>query len=167
MDPLQTSIEYLKGIGPNRAALLREELGIRTYQDLLHFFPNRYIDRSRFYAVNQLPQNNAEVQIKGEIIQIKTVPQKRGKRLVAVFSDGSSQMELVWFRGHKWIQEQLKLNTPYVAFGRLSWYGSKANMPHPELTLETEYETSNIGALHPVYPSTEKCKNSRFKENDL
>lgn len=76
MDPLQTSIEYLKGIGPNRAALLKEELGIRTYQDLFHFFPNRYIDRSRFYAINQLPQNNAEVQIKGEIIQIKTVPQK-------------------------------------------------------------------------------------------
>ena len=159
MDPLQTSIEYLKGIGPNRAALLREELGIRTYQDLLHFFPNRYIDRSRFYAINQLPQNNAEVQVKGEIIQIKTVPQKRGKRLVAIFSDGRSQMELVWFRGHKWIQEQLKLNTPYVAFGRLSWFGSKANMPHPELTLEAEYEASNIGALHPVYPSTEKLIN--------
>ena len=159
MDPLQTSIEYLKGIGPNRAALLREELGIRTYQDLLHFFPNRYIDRSRFYAINQLPQNNAEVQIKGEIIQIKTVPQKRGKRLVAIFSDGRSQMELVWFRGHKWIQEQLKFNTPYVAFGRLSWFGSKANMPHPELTLEAEYEASNIGALHPVYPSTEKLIN--------
>jgi ATP-dependent DNA helicase RecG len=159
MDTLQTSIEYLKGIGPNRAALLREELGIRTYQDLLHFFPNRYIDRSRFYAINQLPQNNAEVQVKGEIIQIKTVPQKRGKRLVAVFSDGRSQMELVWFRGHKWIQEQLKLNTLYVAFGRLSWFGSKANMPHPELTLEAEYEASNIGALHPVYPSTEKLIN--------
>ena len=159
MDPLQTSIEYLKGIGPNRAALLREELGIRTYQDLLHFFPNRYIDRSRFYAINQLPQNNAEVQVKGEIIQIKTVPQKRGKRLIAVFSDGNSQMELVWFRGQKWIQEQLKLNQPYVAFGRLSWYGNKANMPHPELTLESEYEASKIGALHPVYPSTEKLIN--------
>ena len=159
MDPLQTSIEYLKGIGPNRAALLREELGIRTYQDLLHFFPNRYIDRSRFYAINQLPQNNAEVQVKGEIIQIKTVPQKRGKRLIAVFSDGNSQMELVWFRGQKWIQEQLKLNQPYVAFGRLSWYENKANMPHPELTLESEYEASKIGALHPVYPSTEKLIN--------
>jgi len=125
----------------------------------LHFFPNRYIDRSRFYTINQLPQNNAEVQIKGEIIQIKTIPQKRGKRLVAVFSDGHSQMELVWFRGHKWIQEQLKLNTPYVAFGRLSWFGSKANMPHPELTLEAEFEASKIGALHPVYPSTEKLTN--------
>jgi ATP-dependent DNA helicase RecG len=159
MDLLQTSIEYLKGIGPNRAALLKEELGIRTYQDLLHFFPNRYIDRSRFYAINQLPQNNAEVQIKGEIVQIKTVPQKRGKRLVAVFSDGRSQIELVWFRGHKWIQEQLKLNAPYVAFGRLSRFGSKANIPHPELTLQVEYEASNIGALHPVYPSTEKLAN--------
>ena len=83
MDPLQTSIEYLKGIGPNRAILLREELGLRTYQDLLHFFPNRYIDRSRFYPLNQLPQNNAEVQVKGEITQIKTMPMKRGKRLVA------------------------------------------------------------------------------------
>ena len=159
MDPLQTSIEYLKGIGPNRAALLREELGLRTYQDLLHFFPNRYIDRSRFYPLNQLPQNNAEVQVKGEITQIKTVPMKRGKRLVAFFSDGTSTIELVWFRGHKWIQEQLKLNTPYVAFGRLSWYGSKANMPHPELTLAEEYEATKMGALHPVYPSTEKLIN--------
>ena len=71
MDLLQTSIEYLKGIGPNRAALLKEELGIRTYQDLLHFFPNRYIDRSRFYTINQLPQNNAEVQIKEKLFRLK------------------------------------------------------------------------------------------------
>ena len=159
MDPLQTSIEYLKGIGPNRAILLREELGLRNYQDLLHFFPNRYIDRSRFYPLNELPKNNAEVQIKGEITQIKTVPMKRGKRLVAHFSDGNSTLELVWFRGHKWIQEQLKINTPYVAFGRLSWYGNKPNMPHPELTLATEYEATKMGALHPVYPSTEKLIN--------
>ena len=159
MDPLQTSIEYLKGIGPNRAILLREELGLRTYQDLLHFFPNRYIDRSRFYPLNELPKNNAEVQIKGEITQIKTVPMKRGKRLVAHFNDGNSTIELVWFRGHKWIQEQLKINTPYVAFGRLSWYGNKPNMPHPELTLATEYEATKMGALHPVYPSTEKLIN--------
>ena len=109
MDLLQTSIEYLKGIGPNRAALLREELGLYTYQDLLHFFPNRYIDRSRFYTISQLPRTQAEVQIKGEITQIKTVAQKKGKRLVAVFTDGSTTMEFVWFRGHKWIQEQLKL----------------------------------------------------------
>ncbi len=159
MDPLQTSIEYLKGIGPNRANLLREELGIRTYQDLLHFFPNRYIDRSTFHRINHLPKTNAEVQIKGIITNLKIVPQKRGKRLVGTFSDGQSSMEIVWFRGHKWMQEQLKLNTAYVAFGRISWYGSKVSMPHPELTLETEYEATKIGSLHPVYPSTEKLVN--------
>ena len=99
------------------------------------------------------------MQIKGVITQIKTVPMKRGKRLVALFDDGNAEIELVWFRGHKWIQEQLKQHTPYVVFGRLSWYGSKANMPHPELTLETEFEATKIGSLHPVYPSTEKLIN--------
>ncbi|MGB2398169.1 MAG: ATP-dependent DNA helicase RecG [Flavobacteriaceae bacterium] len=159
MDPLQTSIEYLKGIGPNRASLLREELGLRTYQDLLHFFPHRYIDRSKFYTIDSLPHSSAEVQIKGEIINIKTVNQKRGKRLVASFSDGRSTIDLVWFRGYKWIQEQLKTNAPYIAFGRLSWYGNRPNMPHPELTLQSEYKSSFSGALHPVYPSTEKLVN--------
>ena len=159
MDLLQTSIEYLKGIGPNRAQLLREELGLRTYQDILHFFPNRYIDRSTFYRVNELPRTSAEVQIKGKIIDLKVIPQKRGKRLVAQFSDGQSSMELVWFRGHKWIQEQLKLDTPYVAFGRLSWYGTKPSIPHPELTLEENLEKEKLGRLHPIYPSTEKLVN--------
>lgn len=159
MDPLQTSIEYLKGIGPHRAQLLREELNIRTYQDLLHFFPHRYIDRSKFYALNALPKANAEVQIKGKIIAIKTVAQKRGKRLVAKFTDGNSTIELVWFRGHKWIQEQLKTDVPYIAFGRLSWYGVQASMPHPELTLESENKGVYTNALHPVYPSTEKLIN--------
>lgn len=164
MDPLQTSIEYLKGIGPSRAALLKEELGIKTYQDLLHFFPNRYIDRSRFYALNALPQNNSEIQIKGEITGFKIVPQKRGKRLVAGFTDGTTQIEMIWFRGHKWIQEQLKRGVSYVAFGRLSWYGHKASMVHPELTLESEYENSFITALHPVYPSTEKLSNKGISQ---
>lgn len=164
MDPLQTSIEYLKGIGPNRAQLLREELNIRTYQDLLHFFPHRYIDRSKLYALNALPKTNAEIQIKGEIIAIKTVAQKRGKRLVATFTDGHSSIELVWFRGHKWIQEQLKKGVVYIAFGRLSWYGSQASIPHPELTLESETKATYTNALHPVYPSTEKLTNKGISQ---
>ena len=164
MDPLQTSIEYLKGIGPNRAQLLREELNLRTYQDLLHFFPHRYIDRSKYHALNALPKASAEVQIKGEITEVKTVNQKRGKRLVAYFTDGNATIELVWFRGHKWIQEQLKYGELYIAFGRLSWYGSKASMPHPELTLEREYKTQYTSALHPVYPSTEKLLNKGISQ---
>ena len=159
METLQTSIEYLKGVGPNRAQLLREELGLRTFQDLLHFFPNRYIDRSQFYTIASLPKSTAEVQIKGQILSLKMVPQKRGKRLVAIFSDGQSTMEMVWFRGHKWIQNQLKTNHPYIAFGRLSWYGQKPSIAHPELTPENEAENQHIQGLHPVYPSTEKLIN--------
>lgn len=164
MDILQTPIEYLKGIGPNRASLLKEELGIRTYQDLLHFFPNRYIDRTKFYAINQLPRNNSEVQLKGAILSHKIIPQAKGKRLAAVFSDGTSTIELVWFRGHKWIQESLKTNTPYVVFGKLNWYGNKVSIAHPELTLVEDYKQRNLGAFHPVYPSTEKLINKGISQ---
>jgi len=164
MDLLQTPIEYLKGIGPNRASLLKEELGIKTYQDLLHFFPNRYIDRTTFYAINKLPQNTSEVQIKGTILSHKIIPQAKGKRLTAIFSDGTSTIELVWFRGYKWIQERLKKNTTYIVFGRLNWYGNKASIAHPELTPEAEYKQSNLGAFHPVYPSTEKLINKGISQ---
>ncbi|MEK9614649.1 MAG: ATP-dependent DNA helicase RecG, partial [Flavobacteriaceae bacterium] len=85
MNSIQTKIEYLKGVGPERARLLKEELNIKTFQDLLHFFPNRYIDRSQFHPINQLPKNNSEVQIKGKITRIDYVSQKRGKRMVAHF----------------------------------------------------------------------------------
>ena len=164
MDLLQTPIEYLKGIGPNRASLLKEELGIKTYQDLLHFFPNRYIDRTTFYAINKLPQNTSEVQIKGTILSHKIIPQAKGKRLTAIFSDGTSTIELVWFRGYKWIQERLKKNTTYIVFGRLNWYGNKTSIAHPELTPEAEYKQSNLGAFHPVYPSTEKLINKGISQ---
>lgn len=164
MDILQTPIEYLKGIGPNRASLLKEDLGIKTYQDLLHFFPNRYIDRTTFYTINQLPRNNSEVQLKGTIRSHKIIPQAKGKRLVAVFSDGTSTLELVWFRGYKWIQESLRINTPYVVFGRMNWYGNKVSIAHPELTPEADYQKSTLGAFHPVYPSTEKLINKGISQ---
>ena len=120
MDALQTPIEYLRGVGPSRAHLLKQELNLFTFQDLLHFFPHRYIDRSTFYKINNLPKNSSEVQIKGEITKVEMISQKRGKRLVATFTDGDNIMELVWFRGHRWIKESLKLNTNYVIFGRLN-----------------------------------------------
>ena len=106
----QTPTDYLKGVGPNRAGLLRKELGIHTYQDLMHLFPSRYLDRTKYYKISQLQRTNAEVQVIGKITHIKTVQQKSGKRLVATFIDESGKMELVWFRGQKWIQENLKLN---------------------------------------------------------
>ena len=108
---LQTPIDYLKGVGPNRADLLRSELKIHTYQDLMNLFPNRYIDRTRYYKINELQRNSAEVQIVGVITGFREIAQKRGKRLVADFSDDTGTMELVWFRGQKWIKESLKTNT--------------------------------------------------------
>jgi len=157
---LQTPIEYLKGVGPNRADLLKKELGIHTFQDLINLFPNRYLDRTRYYKISELQKTNAEVQLIGKITHIKTVEQKRGKRLVATFADESGKMELVWFRGIKWIRENLKINVPYVIFGRANWFNDHFSMPHPEMELQEEHEKSLRSAMQAVYPSTEKL-NSR------
>ncbi len=157
---LQTSIEYLKGVGPQRGELLRKELGIHRYEDLINFYPNRYIDRTRYYKINELQNNPAEVQIIGKIIHIKTVEfGKSKKRLVASFVDETGEMELVWFQGHKWIRDTLKLNIPYVIFGKVSSFNGSYNMPHPEMELFTEHEKSLRSALQPVYPSTETLTN--------
>ena len=157
---LETPIEYLKGVGPNRGALLRKELGIHKYGHLLNFFPNRYIDRTRYYKINELQNNVAEVQIIGKIINIKTVEfGKNQKRLVATFVDDTGQMELVWFQGYKWIRESLKLNEMCVIFGKCTSFGNSFNMAHPEIELMTEHEKSLRSAMQPVYPSTETLVN--------
>ena len=156
---LQTPINYLKGVGPNRADLLRSELGIHTYQDLINLFPNRYIDRTRYYKINELQRNNAEVQIVGEITKLEEIGQARKKRLVATFKDNTGIMELVWFRGHKWIRESLKLEKQYVIFGKVNWFNGRFNMPHPEIELVEEHEKNLRSAMQPIYPSTEKLSN--------
>ena len=154
---LQTSIEYLKGVGPARGELLRKELNIYRYGDLLNLFPNRYIDRTRYYKVNELQNSNSEVQIIGKIITIKTVEfGKNMKRLVASFIDETGSMELTWFQGVKWIRESLKLNEIYVIFGKATSYGNQFSMAHPEMELLEEHKASLRSAMQPVYPSTEK-----------
>jgi ATP-dependent DNA helicase RecG len=157
---LETPIEFLKGVGPARGALLRKELGIFKYGDLVNFFPNRYIDRTRYYKINELQNNVAEVQIIGKIINIKTVEFGRNqKRLVATFVDDTGQMDLNWFQGHKWIKESLKLNEVIVIFGKCAQYGSQYSMAHPEIELLSEHEKSLRSAMQPVYPSTETLAN--------
>jgi len=157
---LLTPIEYLKGVGPQRGELLRKELGIHRYEDLINFYPNRYIDRTRYYKINELNNNPAEVQIVGKIINVKTVEfGKAKKRLVATFVDETGEMELVWFQGHKWIRESLKINIPYVIFGKVTSFNGQYNMAHPEMELLSEHEQSLRSALQPVYPSTETLTN--------
>ena len=151
----QTSIEYLKGVGPSRAELLKKELGIFTFQDLANLFPNRYLDRTQFYKISQLEKNNAEVQIIGKLTQIKTVSQKNKKRLTARLEDDSGSIELVWFKGHKWIKENLKINNLYVIFGKTNWFNGQFSMPHPEMETLKTYEKKIRPVMQPVYPSTE------------
>ncbi len=156
---LQTPITYLKGVGPNRSETLQGELGIHTYQDLLNLFPNRYLDKTQYYKIAQLQRSSADVQIVGKIVNIKTVEQKKGKRLVATFIDETGKMELVWFRGQKWIRENLKLNTPYVIFGKCNWFNGVFSMPHPDMELLEDHKKGLKVFMQPIYPSTEKLSN--------
>jgi len=156
---LSTSIVYLKGVGPNRADLLKTELRIHSFEDLIHFFPNRYLDRTQFFKINQLQQNSSEIQIIGKIRSVKTVQQKRGSRLVATFFDETGSIELVWFRGAKWIKDALKMNIPYVIFGKTNFFNGTFSMPHPEMELLSDYKKNLRSAMQPIYPSTEKLTN--------
>lgn len=157
MNPLQKAIEYLKSVGPSRGELLRKELNIHRYGDLMNLFPNRYIDRTRYYKINELQNSTAEVQIIGKIIHVKTVEfGKNQKRLIASFIDETGQIELTWFQGVKWIRESLKLNEIYVIFGKTTNYSNQFSMAHPEMELLEEHKSSLRSAMQPVYPSTEK-----------
>jgi ATP-dependent DNA helicase RecG len=157
---LSYPITYIKGISVQRATLLYTELGLKTCDDLLNFFPFRYIDKTAFYTIKELQPNASEVQIVGKIIQVKSVAQKRGSRLVATFQDVTGTMELVWFRGQKWIKEALKINEPYVVYGKLNHYNGNFSIPHPEIELVKEYKKKLQTKMQPVYPSTEKLTNS-------
>jgi len=153
-------ITYLKGVSVQRATLIYTELGIKTCNDLLYFFPFRYIDKTTFYTVKELQTNTSEVQIVGKITKVKSVAQKRGSRLVATFEDATGTMELVWFKGQKWIKEALKINEPYVVFGKLNHYNGRFSIPHPEMEEVSAYKKKLQSKMQPVYPSTEKLTNS-------
>ncbi|MEO0059633.1 MAG: hypothetical protein RLZZ312_1280, partial [Bacteroidota bacterium] len=151
-----TPIEYLKGIGSARGAVLRKELNIHKYGDLINFYPNRYIDKTKYHKINELQNATAEVQIVGKIIHLKTVAfGKAQKRLVADFVDETGKIELVWFQGIKTIQDILKINEPTVAFGKATVFNNKFTISHPEIELVSEHKTTIRTAMQPVYPSTE------------
>lgn len=152
---LKSPLLYLKGVGPQRAKLLESEVNLKTYKDLIEYYPFRYIDRTKFYKINELQQSTAEVQILGVITEIRLVNQKRGKRLVATFEDDTGYIELVWFKGYKWIRDQLKTDQPYVAFGKLNFYKGQTSMVHPDLDLLEDFKKDFAVKLQPVYHSTE------------
>ncbi|MDG2073204.1 MAG: ATP-dependent DNA helicase RecG, partial [Polaribacter sp.] len=152
---LNKPITYIKGVTINRSSLLYQELRIKTCADLLYLFPFRYIDKTQFYKINHLQNSGSEVQIVGKITHLKTIKQQRGSRVVATFIDETGSMELVWFKGVKWIKESLKINTPYIVYGKLNSFNNSFSMPHPEMELLSEYKKKVQTAMQPVYPSTE------------
>ena len=156
MDIFEKPIEFLKGIGPGRAKILDKELNIRTFRDLLFFFPYRYVDRSKFHLINDLNESNIDVQIKGKFLDTNIIQQKKGKRFSAIFSDGSSNIELIWFKGFKWIKENIDLNSEYVVYGKINWFDNRPTLPHPEITKVNNYNIKNISGIYPIYSSTEK-----------
>ncbi len=155
-DLLATSIEYLKGVGPQRGELLRNELGIFTFSHLLEHYPFRYIDKSSFQQVAAIQDEMNTVQLKGVITNIEELGEKRGKRLRAIFSDQSGQVELVWFKGIKWIKPALKEGRPYIVYGRPTRYQGRFNIAHPEIEEIVNKEQLFYRGLEPVYSTTEK-----------
>ena len=138
---LITPIDYLKGVGPNRADLLKSELKIFTYQDLLYFFPFRYIDKTSYHKISEIQSINSEIQIIGKISDLKEVGIGKKKRLVAKFIDDTGIIELVWFKTNRWLIDSIKLNTEYIAYGKLNSYNGKHSIAHPELEL---YNNENV-----------------------
>jgi ATP-dependent DNA helicase RecG len=154
----ETPIEYLKGVGPMRAALLNKELNIFTYGDLIQHYPFRYEDRTKIYLIKEITEELPYVQVKGKIIKRELVGVGSKKRLIANFIDDEKNIiDLIWFQGINWVSDNIKLGIDYIAFGKPNRFGSKFSIAHPELEVLTQ-QNENGGTLHPVYPLTEKLK---------
>ena len=156
---LDTPIEFIKGVGPSRADVFKKDLGLFTFRDMLSHYPFRYIDRTKYFKINQINPDAQYIQIIGRVISKKVIGEKRTKRLVAVFKDDTGTMELVWFQSLKWVEDNITVGVAYVAFGKPTLFNGTFSISHPEMEL---YQNKLVGrgnlTLQPVYNSTEKLK---------
>jgi ATP-dependent DNA helicase RecG len=159
---LDTPIEYLKGVGPSRAEMLRKEVGVYTFNDLLHYYPFRYVDRSKFYRISDIDSDSAWIQLRGKITSMHTLGSGRTSRLVLQFSDGSGQTELVFFQGIKWAKEKVIIGKEYIVFGKPNYFNGKYNFPHPDFEPADEEIFSPNEPLQPYYSTSEKLKSRGF-----
>lgn len=163
---LNNSLVYLPGVGPKRAKVLADELGLRTYGDMLHFYPYRYVDRSRFYQIRELNSDMPYVQIKGYIRDFMTEGVGRKQRLVASFYDGTGSIELIWFRGLQTIEKMYQLGREYIVFGKPSSFNGRISLVHPEIDDVTK-EAIVAGGLVPLYNSTERLKSTGISNRQM
>ncbi len=164
---LNTSIEFLKGVGPKRAEILAKELQVRIYKDLLFHFPFRYIDRTKFYKVSEINADLPYVQIVGEITYMEEVGDRFKKRLIATFKDETGSIELLWFKGVKFIKSKLKIGEKYVAFAKPTAFNNKLNLVHPDLETLVEYKNAINTSLQPVYHASEKLNRSGLASKNI
>ncbi len=140
--PLFYDLAYLKGMGPQRSAWIRDELGLVSFHDFLAFFPNRYLDRSEVYPLQSLDEGPAALQTRGKVMRIEKVGLGKAQRLVATVTDGHGWLELVWFQSLRWAESAVKPGDEYLIFGKVSRYKGQLQMAHPELTLWAEWTKS-------------------------
>ena len=159
LDPTTRDIKYLPGVGEQRAKLLNRELNIYSLHDLLYYFPYRYVDRSRLFKVNEIDGRMPHIQLLGEIRSFEEMGEGASRRLVAHFTDGSGFVDLVWFRGIKYVKGKYKLGVKYVVFGKPTIFGGRANIAHPDIDLADTLQLSEMG-LQPYYNTTDRMKRS-------
>ncbi len=155
---LDISVVYLKGIGTARAEALQKELGLFTYRDFLTYYPFRYVDKTQFQSVREVSEESTAYQLRGHIMELQFVGDKRTKRLVAKFRDNTGTIDLVWFQGAKWMAEKLKSNTEYIVYGKATSFMGRFNMPHPDIEVVVPGVPVAASAFQAVYNSTEKLK---------
>jgi ATP-dependent DNA helicase RecG len=155
---LDTPIEYLKGIGPQRAEVLKKELNIFLYKDLLTYYPFRYVDKTQFTTIRQISEDSSAVQLRGVIDKMEVVGLKQAKRLAVLFRDNSGIIELVWFKGHSWMAQKLQVGVEYIVYGKPSSFRGRVNIAHPDIELASDEVLSQQSAFQAVYNSTEKLK---------
>ena len=154
---LDMDIQFLPGVGPKRAALLKKELAVGTIGELLKLYPFRYMDRSSFVKIAEVRPDMAYIQIRAKVLRVDIIEKKR---LTAWISDGTGEMELVFFKGMKWTLEKLKPGSEFIFFGKPTAFNGRINMVHPEIDAAPSGAVSaGISAMTGVYPSTEKLKN--------
>ena len=166
LDTATRNIKFLPGVGEQRASILGGELNIRSLYDLLYYFPYKYIDRSRIYKVNELGGHLQHVQLLGEIRSFEELGEGAGRRLVAHFTDGTAFVDLVWFKGIKYVKNRLKVATQYVVFGKPSMFNGRVNIAHPDVDDASTLQLSSMG-LQPYYNTTEKMKRHGLNSNAM
>lgn len=153
---LDRPIEYLKGVGPVKAALLGSEMNITTFKDLLYHFPFRYVDKTKFQNIREISEDSGEVQIRGVLRRLTVVGEGRKRRLIGRIRAKSGTIDLIWFKGIHYLENQLLIGCEYIVYGRVNAFNNRLNIPHPEIDLVSLDNQQPAASFAPVYPSTEK-----------